>query len=284
MRLQGLVLGFIAWISLPLAAQEDEAQEVDAQAQQSVPAQQETAVDQSREAQLKESLVTSRSDQNFSLFKLNYAILNDEDLLLQYSFKYRVFEELYLAYTNLILWDIYHEEMPAEDNNFMPEAFYRFIMDDVSWLASIDAGWFHRSNGSAGPTSRAWDRWQLRFNKQFGWKDRSILWTTTFYSDLKKSSKNEDINEYHGPWDTNIVLLNVFNSNRHQLDLMATLESGENGTSFDTGFVRLGAHYRLPFKKFRPTIYAQYWNGYGELIKFYNVKTESFRMGLSFHY
>ncbi len=266
MRLQAFIWGLIVLFSLPAVALEESPNP-----------------QQNREQQLKESLITSRSDSNFSLFKLNYAIWNDEDLLLQYSFKYRVFEELYLGYTNLILWDIYHAEQPAEDNNFMPEAFYRFLFKD-SWLASIDAGWFHRSNGGSGPTSRAWDRWQLRFNKQFGWKNRSVLWTTTVYSDIKKSSKNEDINDYHGPWKSGVVLLNAFNSKRHQLDLMATLESGEDGTSFETGYLELGLHYRLPFERFRPTLYAQYWNGYGQMIKFYDEKTETFRLGLSFHY
>lgn len=103
-----------------------------------------------RDQKVKDALVGSREDQNFSLYKLNYAILNDEDLILQYSFKYRVIDELYLAYTNFILWDIYHEEMPAIDNNFMPEMFYRFNISN-NWASSVDFGWFHRSNGSSGP-------------------------------------------------------------------------------------------------------------------------------------
>jgi len=45
---------------------------------------------QSRDQKVRDSLIGSRKDQNFYLHKLNYAIANDEDLLLQYSFKYRV--------------------------------------------------------------------------------------------------------------------------------------------------------------------------------------------------
>jgi len=236
-----------------------------------------------RDKKVRDALIGTRKDQNFSLYKLNYAILNDENLMLQYSFKYRIIDELYLAYTNLIQWDIYHEELPAEDNNFMPEAFYRFMLNK-RWATSIDAGWFHRSNGKAGPTSRSWDRWQVRMNSEFNWRHMNVLWGTTFYSDIQKSKNNSDINDYSGPWDTSVVVRNILGDSRRQLDLSFKLVSGYEGYEFDTGQKVVGIHYRMPYAAFRPTIFAQYFNGYGEVIKHYNVQSESFRLGLSFHY
>ncbi|WP_185233925.1 phospholipase A [Teredinibacter franksiae] len=236
-----------------------------------------------RDKQVREALISSRKEQNFSLYKLNYGILNDDDLLLQYSFKYRIIEEFYLAYTNLILWDIYEDGMPAEDNNFMPEAFYRFLIDK-KWGSSIDAGWFHRSNGRQGPDSRAWDRWQVRLNSEHQWRNLNILWSVTAYTDIDKSSNNQDINDYSGPWDTNLVFRNLLGDQKRELDLSFKLVSGKEGYTFNTGQKVVGLHYRMPYAAFRPTIFAQYFYGYGELIKHYNVKSESFRAGLSFHY
>lgn len=236
-----------------------------------------------RDQKVSDALIGTRKDQNFSLYKLNYAIIDDDDLILQYSFKYRIIEEFYLAYTNFILWDIYHAEMPAIDNNFMPEAFYRFVIDKP-WASSIDAGWFHRSNGSEGPMSRSWDRWQVRLNKEQSWGPLNVLWNFTAYSDIQKSSRNPDINDYLGPWDANIVFLNLLGDSRRQLDVSFKLVSGYEGYEFDTGQKVLGIHYRMPYAAFRPTIYAQYFNGYGEVIKYYYDQTESFRLGLAFHY
>ena len=187
--------------------------------------------DDLRAVKVRDSIVGSNPDQNFSLYKLNYAILNDEDLMLQYSFKYRVIDELYLAYTNLVLWDIYDGEQPAIDNNFMPELFYRFIVEK-DWLVSFDAGWFHRSNGTSGPDSRAWDRWQLRMNTQFEPGGKQVLMTYAIFEDIKKSSKNEDINEFSGPWELNIVTRNIIDYKGNELDLAFKLVPGDGWAGF----------------------------------------------------
>ncbi|TVZ41991.1 outer membrane phospholipase A [Alteromonadaceae bacterium 2753L.S.0a.02] len=238
---------------------------------------------ETRDIQVYDALVGSNPDQDFSLYRLNYAIANDEDLLLQYSFKYRVLGELYLAYTNLVLWDIYHAEQPAIDNNFMPELFYRFLIYKP-WLTSVDAGWFHRSNGREGPTSRAWDRWQVRFNTDFKWRHMDVIWQTAFNSDIKKSSKNKDINDYYGPWESGLTFRNLLGNHQNQLDLLVGLVAGEDGYRFNTGQKTVGLHYRMRWAKFKPTLYLRYFNGYGEVIQNYNIKTESLRFGLSFHY
>ncbi len=236
-----------------------------------------------RDQQVRDSLIGSNPEQNFSLYKLNYAIANDDDLLLQYSFKYRVIDELYLAYTNLVLWDIYHAEQPSIDNNFMPELFYRFMLERGP-LVSVDAGWFHRSNGMEGPDSRAWDRWRVAANSEFAPFDRQLLWSFAVFADMKKSSKNEDINEYIGPWESNLTWRNVVDYRGHELDIGFRLVPGDGWVDFERGQKMLGLHYRLPWKAFRPTLYFQYFHGYGEVIRFYNVEQEAFRAGFSFHY
>ncbi|WP_370980140.1 phospholipase A [Agaribacterium sp. ZY112] len=236
-----------------------------------------------RSAKVKDAVVGSNKDQDFSLYKLNYAILNDEDLLLQYSFKYRILAEWYLAYTNLVLWDIYHEHLPAEDNNFMPESFYRFMLDEGP-LVSVDAGWFHRSNGEQGEVSRSWDRWQLRLNSMFEPAGKQLVWTTTLFSDIQKSKNNKDINEYLGPWEMNFAYRDVIDWKNNELDLSFKLVPGDGWLNFEHGQRVIGLHYRQPFKAFKPTIFVQYFWGYGEVIRYYNQKKESVRIGLSFHY
>lgn len=247
------------------------------------PEQDELAPELQRSLKVKDSVIGSNPDQDFSLYKLNYAILNDEDLMLQYSFKYRILDEWYLAYTNLVLWDIYHSELPAEDNNFMPESFYRFLFDD-SPLVSIDAGWFHRSNGQQGPISRSWDRWQLRFNTLFEPMGKQVIWTTTVFNDIQKSKNNPDIGDYIGPWEMNVTLRSAVDWKQNEIDLGFKLVPGDGWTDFKRGQRVISIHYRQPFKAFKPTIYAQYFWGYSEVIQYYNIERESFRIGLSFHY
>ncbi|WP_096087045.1 phospholipase A [Agaribacterium haliotis] len=245
--------------------------------------QQQLEGEKKRSAKVKDSIVGSNKEQDFSLYRLNYAILNDEDLMLQYSFKYRIIDELYLAYTNLVLWDIYHEHLPAEDNNFMPEAFYRLMLDKGP-LVSVDAGWFHRSNGEQGEVSRAWDRWQVRFNTMFEPGGKQLLWTSTVFSDLKKSKNNKDINDYIGPWEMNFTLRNAIDWKNNELDIGFKLVPGDGWLDFERGQRVIGLHYRQPFKAFKPTIFAQYFWGYSEVIRYYNREREAFRLGLSFHY
>jgi outer membrane phospholipase A len=222
-----------------------------------------------------------------SLHKLNYAIVGGNDLKLQYSFKYRPVDEFdfFLAFTNYMLWDIYADSFPIIDNNFNPEAFYRFV-DSDRWLVSADAGYVHLSNGTSGVQSRSVDRLFVRGHKTGKVVGRDFYATADAYLIIAEGENNPDYSDYLGFWDFTFWLKNVFKQkNEMGLDLQYQRTSGENGSLFTQGNNMIGLQYRFPnLPRFNPTFYVQWFNGYGEVILDYNKSHEELRGGISWYY
>lgn len=226
--------------------------------------------------------------ESFSFHKLNYAVVGDMDLKLQYSFKYRFVQDVnfFASFTNFMLWEIFEESIPMTDNNFNPELFYRFV-PDRSWLLSSDVGYWHLSNGQDDVESRGWDRLYARFNHIYEWK-RIDMYSVThiFFATLSKSRNNPDIHNYLGWWSVSFWIRNLFNySSGESLDLELKLVSGDHGDPFDKGSTTVGLQYRVrAIPRFNPTLYLQYFNGYGEVILNYNKRAEELRGGFSWYY
>ncbi len=204
---------------------------------------------------------------------------------MQFSFKYRMVRDrgLYLAFTNIVKWDIFEYSTPYHDINFKPEAFYRFT-PKRKWLLSLDAGFWHNSNGKAGEKDRAWNQLFARLNKTFEIKHMALAWETDIYYELGANKANRNIDEYLGWWDTGVYLLNILPTDGNNIDLEFFMWSGENGKPFKPGQFRAGITYKLKHAAFQPSFYLQYFKGYGEVILDHNVQTESWRIGLAFLY
>lgn len=224
----------------------------------------------------------------FSMHKPNYAIIGSNDLKLQYSFKYRFFTkaDLYGSFTNLILWDIYEDQNPAYDNNYQPELFYRFVKDN-KWFMSADVGYWHLSNGTSGENARSWDRLFVRFLQTDKIFDMDLLWYVHIWPiTLYEGRENRDISDYLGWWDFGFWLKNIL---KHQtgdgLDVQFNFRSGKHGIPMDKGNVTAGLQYRIQrWTTFNPTLYLQYFYGYGEVIRDFNVRSDELRFGISWFY
>ncbi|MBL0057771.1 MAG: phospholipase A [Elusimicrobia bacterium] len=240
-----------------------------------------------REETIEDRSFRTAGKEVLSLHKLNYAIVGGDDLKLQYSFKYRPVDEFgfFLAFTNYMLWDIYADSIPIIDNNFNPEAFYRFV-DSERWLAAADAGYVHLSNGSSGATSRSVDRLFVRGLKTGVLGGREFYASADAYVILAKGEFNQDYSDYLGFWDFTFWWRNVFKQKDGMgLDLQYQRTSGKNGNPFSQGNNVVGLQYRVPsWPRFNPTFYAQWFNGYGEVILDYNKSHEELRAGLSWYY
>lgn len=223
--------------------------------------------------------------ESVSLHRLNYAIAGSNDAKLQFSFKFRLSDNLplYFAYSNLALWDVYETSSPFNDINFVPEAFYRFSADK-DWLISIDAGYIHTSNGKDDALSRSWDRLYLRLNKTFTPGPLHLIWITSLYAPLTTGDENEDIDRYLGYWDTYLILRGLFGAERENLDLEFATQAGRDNLPFNRGNLWVGLKYRLPTEAFNPYLYAQYFYGYGETLLRYDLRDNQFRAGLAFFY
>ncbi|MBP9128122.1 MAG: phospholipase A [Elusimicrobia bacterium] len=237
--------------------------------------------------QTAENTLGTKSDV-FSLHKLNYAVVGSDDLMLQYGFKYRAIDtkQLYVAFTNYMIWEVYKDSIPVYDNNFNPELFYRFTTGS-KWLPVIDAGYWHLSNGQAGLTGRSWDRLATRILFDHSDTKRpSLVSVEIFPLTLSKGDHNEDIGQYLGWWNFNAMVKNVFQHRSGQgMDVGFQLWSGANGVPFDKGNYKINVLY--PFHlwpNFNPTLMLQYFDGYGEVIRDYNIKTEKLRFGVALYY
>lgn len=235
---------------------------------------------------LKELVIYTRSEGNLSLYnKLNYITLGGNDAKLQFSFKYRPVDSfnLFFAYTNLIIWDVFEDSQPYRDINFTPEVFYRFENGRTGPL-SFDVGYWHSSNGQDGADSRTWDRFSLRFNALLNVRDIDFYWLTSFYQTASKGHQNEDISQYLGFWETSLYASRILGRHEENLDLQIVIRSGEHGDFYHRGSVELGAKYRLNIVRWDPYLYLQYFKGYAETLLHYNQENEELRAGLAFFY
>ncbi|MCG6910485.1 MAG: phospholipase A [Deltaproteobacteria bacterium] len=232
-----------------------------------------------------ERALGSDEKSKFTPHKLNYGVFGSKEALMQISFKYRLIRDwgLYLAFTNLVKWDIYAKSTPYHDINFMPELFYRFNPEN-EWFFSVDTGYWHKSNGRDGTEDRGWDQLFVRFHKLFRFKSVDLAWETQVYYELGTSEENRDIGEYLGWWDTGLSVIDLLPTKNSNIDLEFFLWSGEGGNPFQAGQYRVGIMYKMKYVAFQPAIYLQYFNGYGEVIIDYDKRSEGLRAGLAFLY
>jgi outer membrane phospholipase A len=218
-------------------------------------------------------------------YRLNYAVVGPDDGKMQVSLKYRVVRDfnLYLGINTLLLWDVYADSNPLRDFVFNPEILYRFTSSS-RWLLSVDAGYFHASNGKAAAESRSWDRLLLRFNSHSNSAPIDIIWVTSFYVDLRKGHNNGDIYNYSGFWDTMFILRKLLGERCENLDLDVRVVSGRSGEPFNKGSFAVGAKYNLPGERFNPYLYLEYFNGYAETLLDYRKRNEELRGGFAFYY
>ena len=242
------------------------------------------------EQRLKESKETveeaygANEKSTFTPHDLNYAIIGEDDALMQISFKYRLGRDwnTYLAFTSVVKWDIWKDSSPYQDINFKPEIFYRFTPENEN-LVSLDTGYWHESNGRDGDESRSWDQLFARVNTLFELNSIALAWETTFYGEIATGG-NEDIGDYLGWWDTTFYFLNILPTDKFNIDLEFHIWSGKDGNPFNHGQFQTGVIYKIENAVFQPSLYVQYFSGYGEVMADYDVYTVAWRVGLAFLY
>ena len=217
----------------------------------------------------------------FSLHDLNYALLGADDGRMQLSFKYQVFEEtpVYLAYTNIVLWDVFADSGPYRDIEFLPELFYRFDRR-IEGVEHLDLGWIHRSNGQDGLDSRSWDRLFARADLDRSFAGRPARLSPRLQLPIATGGENEDIADYHGFWEVDLWVHRLLDPEERGLSLHLRLVSGEDGVPFDRGSFTAGLAYDFGVRRFQPKLYAEYFKGYGNSLLEYDQSEELLRFGL----
>lgn len=217
----------------------------------------------------------------------------DRELLIQFSFKKKIFKVLYFGYTQRMFWQIFDlgNSRPFREQNYNPEAFIEF--EDLWGIDIFRLGLAeHESNGEkerynedgeAINYSRTWDRSYL-----YLWKDMGEYlgmgikaWVVTsqktdefgaYYTD------NPDLQDYMGSGE----LYASFGQFPTVLTIMYRRGWLENTDTYRIEG-RLPIYHLLGKQDSGYDLYFSYFNGYGDSLTDYNRKISRFALGISVH-
>lgn len=228
-----------------------------------------------------EAIFGTPENQKFSFHNPTYFVFGDDDLKLQFSFKYRLAKSfpVYFAYTQLMFWDIYDESKPFEDVNYKPEIFYRLIETDSKSFKTLDMGYLHTSNGKDKLDSRSLDRIYLRSNYITKISRHYLDVNLMVYKIFNEDDTNKDIVNHLGYWDLNMILTDLILINDQSIDLEFRAYAGSKVYDIDQGATQIGLAYNFGSNNFNPSLYLQWFEGYGESLIGYNKKRSEYRLG-----
>lgn len=207
----------------------------------------------------------------------------------QFSFKYRVFFDLYFGFTQKSFWDFWevNNSAPFQDSNYNPELFYP-INVDIYPLKVLTLGIEHESNGQSKKSGHSrsinkpyllfdlkWNSWFCQNLKAFYYFDILFDKFGLIKDDLLE---NKDIYEYYGFFDLTTKFLFSKNFN---IELL--LRKGWSA-NVKKGAVQLGIDFKIPVDYLikygiNPSFYTEFFAGYGENLMNYNEFQLRYRFG-----
>jgi phospholipase A1 len=212
--------------------------------------------------------------------------LTKTEVKFQVSFKFMLWEDifkkwkngdLYFAYTQLAMWQVYNRDIssPFRDTNYEPEAFFAFDTDwDIFGFKNrfIMIGFSHQSNGREEPLSRSWNRIYANFILNRG---NLVLSLKPWFRIPEDSGTddNPDIEDYLGYGE----LRTIYRTGNNTFGIM--LRNNLKSLDENRGAVQFDWSFPLPGTD-RIKGYIQYFNGYGECLLDYNASTS--RLGAGF--
>jgi len=212
--------------------------------------------------------------------------LNNTEVKFQVSFKFMLWENifkkwkngnLFFAYTQLAMWQLYNREIssPFRDTNYEPEAFLAF---DTAWdIFGFTNRFFvigasHQSNGREEPLSRSWNRVYVHFIMNRG---NLVLSLKPWFRIPEESSSddNPDIEDFLGYGE----LRAIYRTGNNTFGVM--LRNNLKSRGDNRGAIQFDWSFPLPGTD-RIKGFIQYFNGYGECLLDYNASSS--RLGLGF--
>ncbi len=177
---------------------------------------------------------------------------------------------LFLTYTQLAFWDIYKESFPFGDINFNPTiGLGKALAYNNRFLGTISFQVEHESNGRDGDESRSWNK--ISFSTLLlmdnNWTVQGKLWVP-----LVDGENNRDIVCYKGFAHFAVD----YNTNNKKFR-MGTLLTKRAGSFWDNN-VTVNVSYRI-FKNENQYLFAEYYNGYGENLLYYDRYRHRIRIG-----
>ncbi len=222
-------------------------------------------------------LYTYNDDPNEDPFEVEETdFLEKDEVKFQVSFKMPLATELFggntdllFAYTSVAWWQTFNNDIsnPFRETNYEPELFFRTYTDEdllglklVNWELGLN----HQSNGQSEPTSRGWDR--AVGSAAFELTDNTLLGLRAWHI-LDTQDNNSDIERYMGYGEVFVG----WAPNRNTFTMHYRPASEGDAVQLTWSYP-ISRYLRL---------YAQYWNGYGESLIDYQVRTQRFGVGVA---
>ena len=219
---------------------------------------------------------------------------NPKNSMFQFSFKYRFFRNdstltennpwlthFYFAYTQTSFWDLKSQSMPFEDSSYKPEFFY--LSSNYRSVDSSFAGLFfqfgarHESNGQSGDISRGTNTAYIKPIMIF--YDKSSLWGLQIAPKLcayflNEDDTNPDLDDYRGYFNLQIKFGKADN-----VVVDNHIWAAREGMSFQTD-ITYPLNRHIPFH-LNIYLQGQYSNRLAERLRYYQERTEVFRLGVA---
>lgn len=221
---------------------------------------------------------------------------DDTQVKFQFSFKYDLWpnrsrHNVYFAYTQKSLWDLYSRSSPFRESNYNPQVFYshRHVAADRAHpgctLVSEQMGFDHESNGEEGDQSRSWNRVFAAGSAACAdARGRFIGWGAQIWLPFALRD-NDDISDYAGFGEFHLRT-GVMDSERWwgagELMLAGRKGTNTHGSLLAELSWRLG--YRGAFGRavrFAPFLFVQLFTGQGETLLRYDQTDRSVRVGIA---
>jgi outer membrane phospholipase A len=207
----------------------------------------------------------------------------------QFSLKYEVLaftnknnplSDLYFAYTQTSFWDLVSKDPAFYDTSYKPSAFLYYpdlALKPIDSKLDLQAGMEHESNGRGGVEERSLNT--IYFQPTLTYQptdDFSFSLQPRAWYYLTVGDYDTDLANYRGYGD-------VLGTVRWKAIAFATkLRMGKDwdhqGWQFDLWF-------QLPdWFHFNPALQVEYFTGYGQTLRQYNVSSHGIRGGLSLWY
>lgn len=227
---------------------------------------------------------------SFLPYMQNYIITGTDTKLegnqgkIQFSFKAPLMNrflstQLFFAYTQLFSLDwhalgTYQSRIP--DAYFMPLCFFRTYIYN-NHLNYIDFGLQHKSNGTTSGYEISFGN-RLFIAAQFSFFDSLNLNIKVWGNTIGKTTAPSDINEYFGRYELRLFYTILkFSDSLNNISIYMMTRPGVNINK-----IPLELGLEIKSSKDYPSVYIQWWRGYGERLSYYDTYTNSLRFGFIF--